>query len=294
MVDDGTNMQSALGTTAGVLKIDLSATTANTTAIKVDGSAVTQPISATALPLPTGASTSALQTTGNTSVASIDTKIPTVGQKAMAGSLPIVIASDQTPIVDISTTGALTAVSQVVALSLNGQSAGTASITGTWVGTITWEGTIDSVNYFPINAVSASTSSPQTTTTVNGLYRITPGGLTQMRANMSAFTSGSASIKLNASIGVGGTFVNQILPSKITDGTNTVAIKPASTPAIATDPALVVAISPNNALTISQIDTNITGTISATDALCPAPAGGGVLLSTAPTASSFVFALVPG
>lgn len=42
--------------------------------IKVDGSAVTQPISAATLPLPTGASTSALQTTGNASLASIDTK----------------------------------------------------------------------------------------------------------------------------------------------------------------------------------------------------------------------------
>lgn len=45
MVDDGTNIQSALGTTAGVLKVDLSATTANATAVKVDGSAATQPIS---------------------------------------------------------------------------------------------------------------------------------------------------------------------------------------------------------------------------------------------------------
>jgi hypothetical protein len=42
----------------------------------VDGSAVTQPVSAASLPLPSGASTSALQTTGNTSLGSIDTKLP--------------------------------------------------------------------------------------------------------------------------------------------------------------------------------------------------------------------------
>ena len=136
----------------------------------------------------------------------------------------VTLPTDRPPIADISAIWALAAAAQVVTLPLNGQSAWTGSITGIWVGTITWEGTIDGINYFPINAVSASTSSPQTTTTVNGLYRITPWGLTQMRANMSAFTSGSASIKLNASVGVGGTFVNQILPSKITDGTNTVAI----------------------------------------------------------------------
>lgn len=42
--------------------------TANTTAWKVDGSAVTQPVSAVSLPLPSGAATSALQTTINTTL----------------------------------------------------------------------------------------------------------------------------------------------------------------------------------------------------------------------------------
>jgi hypothetical protein len=42
---------------------------------------------------------------------------------------------------------------------------------------------------------------------------------------------------------------------RITDGTNTAAVKAASTAAIATDPALVVAISPNNPLTIGGSST---------------------------------------
>lgn len=42
-------------------------------AVKVDGSAVTQPVSASALPLPSGAATSANQTTGNTSLGTIAT-----------------------------------------------------------------------------------------------------------------------------------------------------------------------------------------------------------------------------
>ncbi len=46
-----------------------------TSAWKVDGSAVTQPVSAVALPLPAGASTSALQTTANASLVSIDSKL---------------------------------------------------------------------------------------------------------------------------------------------------------------------------------------------------------------------------
>lgn len=55
-------------------------------------------ISAASLPLPTGAATSALQTTGNTSLSSIDGKLGTLGQKAMAGSAPVVLASDQSAI----------------------------------------------------------------------------------------------------------------------------------------------------------------------------------------------------
>lgn len=47
--------------TAANLKVDLSGTAANATAIKVDGSAVTQPVSTTSLPLPTGAATASKQ-----------------------------------------------------------------------------------------------------------------------------------------------------------------------------------------------------------------------------------------
>jgi hypothetical protein len=48
--------------------------TANTTAWKVDGSAVTQPVSASSLPLPTGAATAANQATEIASLANIPTK----------------------------------------------------------------------------------------------------------------------------------------------------------------------------------------------------------------------------
>ena len=48
--------------------------------------------------LPTGAATSALQTTGNTSLSSIDTKTPALGQTTMVGSSPVVIASNQTAV----------------------------------------------------------------------------------------------------------------------------------------------------------------------------------------------------
>lgn len=66
--------QPALGT-AGSASSDVLTVQgiASMTALKTDSSAVTQPISASSLPLPTGASTSALQTTGNTSLSTIAT-----------------------------------------------------------------------------------------------------------------------------------------------------------------------------------------------------------------------------
>jgi hypothetical protein len=50
MVDDGTLIQSVAGTSSGLLKVDLSATAVNATAIKVDGSSVTQPVSVASIP----------------------------------------------------------------------------------------------------------------------------------------------------------------------------------------------------------------------------------------------------
>lgn len=73
----------------------------------------TQPVSAVSLPLPAGASTSALQSTGNTSVASIDTKIPALGQALAAASVPIVLTAAQlstlTPLSSVTVSGSVTA-----------------------------------------------------------------------------------------------------------------------------------------------------------------------------------------
>jgi hypothetical protein len=52
---------------------------------------------------PTGGATAAKQDTGNASLASIDGKLGTLGQKAMTGSAPVVIASDQAAIPVTST-----------------------------------------------------------------------------------------------------------------------------------------------------------------------------------------------
>lgn len=48
--------------------------------------------------LPTGAATGTKQDTGNTSLSSIDGKFGSLGQKAMTGSAPVVLASDQSAV----------------------------------------------------------------------------------------------------------------------------------------------------------------------------------------------------
>lgn len=196
------------------------------------------------------------------------------GQATMANSTPVVIASNQTSIpvtmsntlaltdtqiratalpvtlnsdADNTSTGTLALSAQTVVLLMGGKSTSAVSISGTWVGIITFEGSVDGTIWDSINAVAATTSAPQPTTTVNGLYRLSPAGLLQIRVIMTTYTSGTANISMRVSAGAGAIFANQILPSRITDGINTTTIKPASTASTATDLPLVVALHPSSA-----------------------------------------------
>ena len=77
--------------------------------ITVDGTfwQATQPVSAASLPLPAGAATSSLQSTTNTSLASIDTKTPALGQALAAASTPVVLPAAQiTALTPLSTIAA--------------------------------------------------------------------------------------------------------------------------------------------------------------------------------------------
>ena len=76
---------------------------ASSTPVVIASNQTTLPVSAASLPLPAGGSTSALQTTGNNSLASIDAGIPNaLGTAVIASSMPVNIASDQ--VVPISAT----------------------------------------------------------------------------------------------------------------------------------------------------------------------------------------------
>lgn len=116
--------------TASPLPVTLANTGANSTAVKVDNSAVTQPVSGTitanagsgtlavsaaSLPLPSGAATSAKQDTGNTSLSSIDGKITAVNTGAVVVASGSITADTELTTADLDT-GAGTDTRAVVGL----------------------------------------------------------------------------------------------------------------------------------------------------------------------------------
>jgi hypothetical protein len=89
----GYNLESTQNAINGKIPTGL---TVSTNRLLTDNSGVTQPISASDLPLPAGASTSALQTTGNTLLSDLWDKI-TKGIQSIANSLSVSLANNDTP-----------------------------------------------------------------------------------------------------------------------------------------------------------------------------------------------------
>jgi hypothetical protein len=101
---DGDNIAISDGTNDLVINVDgsinVNAVGTNTILTSIDGkipsglSVIGGKLQVEA-PLPVGAATEAKQDVGNTSLASIDSKTPNLGQAVMAASVPVTIASDQ-------------------------------------------------------------------------------------------------------------------------------------------------------------------------------------------------------
>lgn len=148
-------------------------------------------ITATTLPLPTGAATAAKQDTGNTSLASVDTKIPALGQALAAGSTPVVLPAAQitalTPLSTVSVTqGTSPWVVSLASTTITGTVAATQS--GTW-------------NVATVTAVTAITNALPAGSNVIGHVLVDSGSTT-------AVTQATAS-SLNATVVGTGTFVVQ-------------------------------------------------------------------------------------
>lgn len=106
---------SQIGNSAGAADFNAGITTSQTLRVVLPTDQTAIPVSQSGtwninnitgtISLPTGAATSANQTTEIASLASIDSKLSTLGQKTSAASVPVVIASDQSP---VAVTGTIT------------------------------------------------------------------------------------------------------------------------------------------------------------------------------------------
>lgn len=70
----------------------------------------------------------------------------------------------------------------------------TLAVTGVTTATITVEASNDGTNWHTIAGTKLSDNSAATTITANGLYRYTISGLHQVRARISAYTSGTIDV----------------------------------------------------------------------------------------------------
>jgi hypothetical protein len=120
----------------------------------------------------------------------------TLGQKTAANSAPVVMASDYAaqPPADRIVTVAITGAGQTAEIDVSGCGVVSTQITGTWVGTLVAEATINGTDWFSITGYltgDAQTSVSQTTT--NGQFRAVCAGFAKARLRASAWTSGTAS-----------------------------------------------------------------------------------------------------
>lgn len=67
-------------------------------------------------------------------------------------------------------------------------------ITGITTATVTFQATIDGSNWVAVLVTKLADGSDSTTATADGLYRLTCHGLRQVRAQISAYTSGTITV----------------------------------------------------------------------------------------------------
>ncbi len=119
-----------------------------------------------------------------------------IGSTSNAGSSLYTIKPDS------SITGTLGALNALINLPINDVSSAYALISGTWVGTIQFQGSVNGTTFVPLQAVQGGTTNAYTTTgfTSNGGVRIAlPAGFTSIQAVMTSYTSGTATVVINSS-----------------------------------------------------------------------------------------------
>lgn len=237
-------------------------------ALRIDGSSVTQPVSGTVTVQQVTAAnlnatvTGTVAVTQNTSpwvsnITQFGSSNVVTGIGVSGAGIPrITISNDSNILATQSGTWTVTA-TQATAANLRAQTASEFT-------TATTTGTIASL----VGGAVTTTAPTYTTGQMDSLSLTTAGALRIDGSSVTQPVSGT----VTANQGAPNTIANKwpvqvtdgtnVMPTadvaaraqfdKITDGTNTAAVKAASTTAVAADPALVVAVSPNNTVAVTQ------------------------------------------
>jgi len=194
--------------------------------------------------LPTGAATEVTLGT-RLAEATFTTRIATLGQKTMAGSMPVVLASDQASIPVVASAGANLNTSALLTTTAHDAAFGTAGTADTQVRTI--QG-IASMTPVQVQSNSANLATETTLGTRVADATITgrlPAGASPAdnESNTNTNLSRVGAFLFNFDGTAWDRWTGQV---RLWDGTNTAAVKAASTAPVASDPALVVSLSPNS------------------------------------------------
>lgn len=136
-----------------------------------------------------------------------------LGQKTMANSVPVTISSDQTSIVDTTSSGTISALNATVSISTNGQSTVGIQVTGSFTATLIVQGTTDGSTWTPTTAISLSNGTVQTTITGSFNGQANCAGLSAIRLFCSSYTSGTATVTLRASTSIATVMLDNPLPT---------------------------------------------------------------------------------
>ena len=106
------------------------------------------------------------------------------------------------PRTDVRTLGTLGVLNAELVLALNGESSASFDVRGTFVGTVVVEGSDDGTNFISIPFYNSVTELWATTATAAGNFDIPNiAGLRSIKVRCSAYTSGSITTSLNATLG---------------------------------------------------------------------------------------------
>lgn len=101
-----------------------------------------------------------------------------------------------------STFGSITEISQNVSLTLSAAKVVAVQVTGTWSGTLQFEGSIDGTNFFSVQAIPSTGSTAVTNTGANGNWALPCQGFSNVRLRSSSWGSGTATINIVAADGL--------------------------------------------------------------------------------------------